>query len=249
MLDLSAKSAKSTVSFKKYFPDGEYDGFIACRIPSEKSSFKIEWSIRNSCRNNKIVCREVFNSVNYRKRNSLYLYFPVKCRLPEPGMYEFLLKKTGDGVCRFDYFYLKAAGQNDPYMEIKPYDGIFVGKVINDSSKGKVVMADPCSYPPGPLVFAPNRFYEKGSYKAVFSLKGECLENIEGPVAVIQVTDSSGGRIFAEKLIYADNFNRDKWSTFYLLFNLEAGMVCNFHISYKGKCRLYAGKIKIIKEK
>ncbi|MBN1521998.1 MAG: hypothetical protein JW928_05640 [Candidatus Aureabacteria bacterium] len=229
----------------KYFPDGEYEGFVSCRLLHKEDAFEVAWKIIGPDGAAVPGGEVLFETSTLTEDEKDCYRLPFSFSFPEPGLYRFVLAKKGRGQIQFDYFYLKCKGQTDPYENISACDGIFTGEVVEDAPYSSAVFVDSFEYPPGPAVFAPNRFYKKGSYLAEFYLKKEFSGRSEDILARLQVTDAYGQEIFSEKSVKDRDFKGDSWNIFPLSFELERGRICNFYVHFEGKGKLWVREIRV----
>ena len=175
-----------------------------------------------------------------------YVSVPFAFTLNKTARLKFILKKEGPGTVHFDYFYCKYAGEKDPLYDISPLDGIFIGRIVKEGEQETVLVSD-AEYPPGPAAFLPNRYYERGAYRAAFHLSGEFSGDKDLDVARLQVTDAYGGHIFSSKDLKASDFPDKQDKIFSVPFELKEGTVLNFHVHYEGHGRLRVKRI-VLKE-
>ncbi|MBN2144053.1 MAG: hypothetical protein JW774_05450 [Candidatus Aureabacteria bacterium] len=221
----------------RFYPNGRFKGFIRLQWISPQTG-TVRFGVFGP-RGKKI--RMMRFRLQPRKG---FCFFPVNFKVSEPDRYRFMLKKEDKGTLLFDYIYLIFSGQKDPKTEILPSDGIYTGQLKDDEHDGPVVHVDE-RYPPGPAVFAANRLYAKGAYQARFLMKGEFPDKTGTPMVTLQVTDAWGVKVFAEKKLFPDDFNRKDWTSFFLPFSITEDAVLNFHVRYEGRGELQVKKIVI----
>ncbi|MCK5706103.1 MAG: hypothetical protein KAI43_00515 [Candidatus Aureabacteria bacterium] len=238
-------SEDSAVFLDKYFPDGKFNGFINLEIEEENEDLSLIFDIEPRKKNIVEQREKLFKNISRFKTADGDYKIPISFSQSEPGWIRFNVIKKGSGTVVFDYLYCKFSDRSDPKMEVFPSDGIFIGTLEDEEKDESALFVDASEYPKGPAMFAPNRLYKKGSYKADFYLKGDNLNNKDITAARIQVTDGYEINVFAEKKIFFKELDKDNWRKFTLPFEIKKDLVLNFHVRFEGHGKLWVKKVII----
>jgi hypothetical protein len=232
---------KASLSYERAFPEGSYKGFVRLKASGTGAGgLSIGWSLSAAQGERHILHRQPLSQHDAPVKEQ-FLDIPLSFTLKESADVLFTFEKEGKGAVTIDYFYIIFADQEDPKLVVEPEDGIYAGALIRDGGEQAVMIGDN-EKSPRTALFAPNRLYKKGSYSAIFRIKGSWGGD-KCTAAVLSVTDSYGNRVYAERNVPSDELKEGMWKEFSVAFAIDKDSIINFKVHYMGRGVLSAGKI------
>lgn len=231
------------------YPPGSYRCYFSIRAKGKGDESVARLEIAKVRDDGQVVVldqKEVYCSSDQQKYLKKFIDFTIN----EDTKLEFRVFYYGKGEVTVEKVVMNWQGNDSPlsfvYAEKMVGD---TGQVVSErkSASGKVIEAVPKTDRNGRMVYGPDRLYDSGKYKAIFSVRKTSDSSTEDDPVAAQffVTNGLDTRIFSERLIKSSQVDREKFTTIDVPFTLDQQEFLRFQVKYTGTIGLQLDGIAI----